>query len=211
MPFSFSPDLKPQHSVRGKILFNNPARQSLHSAGGAHGKEYIACNKFHNITYIAQDTYDSIKEYSQEPLSFSACILRLKGRSIILVALYLWSGQGVSDANFRHFKQLRFLRDVVGKPLLVFGGMNMTSEQIAESGVFELLGVDVIILKPNNVTSTMHKIPNRVIDLVLVEPCIAHIIHDLKADVSTPFLHLGLEAKISARPKAEQILVLVSP
>ncbi len=69
----------------------------------------------------------------------------------------------------------------------------------------------MIILKPNTVTSTMHKIPNRVIDLVLVEPCIAHIIHDLKADVSTLFLHLGLEAKISARPKAEQILVLVSP
>ncbi len=117
----------------------------------------------------------------------------------------------MSEANFIIFKQLRFLKDVVGKPLLVFGDMNMTSEQIAESGVFELLGFDMIILKPNNVTSTMHRIPDRVIDLVMVEPCIAHIIHDLKADVSTPFLHLGLEAKISARPKAEKILVLVSP
>ncbi len=192
-------------------LFNNPARQSLQSAGGTHGGEYIACKKFHKITHIDQDVYDSIQEYSQEHLCFAACILRLKGRSIILVALYLWSGQGMSDANFRIFKQLRFLKDAVGKPLLVFGDMNMTSEQIAESGIFGLLGLDMIILKPSNVTSTMHKIPNRVIDLVMVEPCIAHIVHDLKADVSTPFLHLGLEAKISARPKAEQILVLVSP
>ncbi len=187
MPFSFSPNLKQQHVVRGLRLFNNPARQSLHSAGGTHGGEYIACRKFHNITHIDQDTYESISEYSQEPLSFSACILRLKGRSIVLVALYLWSGQGMSDANFIIFKQLRFLKDVVGKPLLVFGDMNMSSEQIVESGFFELLGLDMIILKPNNVTSTMHKIPNRVIDLVMVEPCIAHLIHDLKADVSTPF------------------------
>ncbi len=46
---------------------------------------------------------------------------------------------------------------------------------------------------------------------MLVEPTIAHLVQNLRADISTPFLHLGLEAGISARPKAEQILVLVSP
>ncbi len=39
----------------------------------------------------------------------------------------------MSDASFRIFEQLRFLKDVVGKPLLVFGDLNMSSEQIVES------------------------------------------------------------------------------
>ena len=87
----------------------------------------------------------------------------------------------------------------------------MTAEQVLESGVLDLLNFNFRILKPSNVTSTMHKIPDRVIDLVMVEESVSHVVKDVTADTTTPLLHFGLSAKICARPRTEKILVLVSP
>ncbi len=119
MPYVYTPDLRAQLSVRNMRVFNNPARPSKHTASGTHGGEYIARKRYYNITAIEDDVYKLTQEYSHEPISFSAWILRLQRLTVVLVGLYLWSGKGMSEDNFRIFKQLRFLRDLLHKPLLV--------------------------------------------------------------------------------------------
>ncbi len=211
MPESSSFDMKTNYNIRGYRVFNNPARPTQTSDAGTHGGELIACKKYHNITHIDQDVFQLISEHTQEPCSLAACLLRLKGCNILLISIYMWSGQGLSDANFRILKQVRILKDIVHKPILVFGDWNMSPDQLASSGWLELLGLRVNFCTPKHVTSTMHKIPNRVVDFALVDTCIAHIPTDLEADCATPFLHLGLACKIQARPNAEHVLVQVKP
>ncbi len=209
MPESFSFDMQNNFAIRGYRVVNNPARPSKSSAGGTHGGELIACKKYHNITHIDKEVYNLLEKHTSEPCSLSACLLRLKGRSILLIIIYMWSGQGLSESNFPIFKQVRILKDITNRPILVFGDWNMLPEQLAESGWIEHLGLQVNFVVPNNVTSTLHKIPDRVIDFAIVDKCISHIPEDLEADFQTPFLHLGLGCKINARPNAEHVLVQI--
>ncbi len=211
MPESSSFDLRNNYAVRGYRIFNNPARPSCNSAEGTHGGELIACKKYHNVTSIDPEVFEHISKHTSEPCSLTACLLRLKGHNVLLIALYLWSGQALSDKNFAILKQVRILKDIIKKPALVFGDWNMSPEQLAASGWLDLLGFRVNFLVPKHVTSTMHKFSDRVIDYAIVDTCISHIPGDLEADIDTPFLHLGLSCKINARPNAEHSLVQIKP
>ena len=109
MPESFSFDMR-KIAIRGYRVFNNPARPSKLSADGTHGGELIACKKYHNITRIDKEVYDLLEKHTSEPCSLSACILRLKGRSILLTVIYMWSRQGLSESNFAILKQIMFFK-----------------------------------------------------------------------------------------------------
>ncbi len=104
MPESNSFDMRNNFAIRGYRIFNNPARPSDMSADGTHGGELIACKKYHDITIVDVEVYDLLAKHTAEPCSLTACILRLKGHSVLLIALYMLSGQGFPNINFCKFK-----------------------------------------------------------------------------------------------------------
>ena len=80
-----------------------PAALSEHDstapAGHGHGGEFIASNKYIQCTNIQTNVLESLAEKTNVPRRFAASILRLKHVSVVLVAIYLWDSEGLSDRN----------------------------------------------------------------------------------------------------------------
>ncbi len=74
-----------------------------------------------------------------------------------------------------------------------------------------MLGLNMRVLQPHNVNSTMHNIPNRVIDYCLVDTCIAHLFTHMEAVVNTTFLHCAIRCRTHARSRKEKIFSLSRP
>ncbi len=105
-------ELTDAFSIRSMRLIRNPARPSSVSENGTHGGEFVGCKTYHDITHIDNDPLDLISRHTDEPLSVSAALIRLKDVSVLLVVCYLWSGQGLSQSNFNILKQNKLLREL---------------------------------------------------------------------------------------------------
>ena len=69
-----------------------------------------------------------------EKLSFSACYIRFKGTTFVLVTVYLYHAEKLSERNTNILFQLNLLRKFLGLPLIIFGDFNMLPEELQESG-----------------------------------------------------------------------------
>ena len=63
------------------------------------GGEGIAWHAHINISPIDPVIIGQIAEITQNPLCFSACVLRLVSFSVLIVTMYLFDGEGLSNRN----------------------------------------------------------------------------------------------------------------
>ena len=85
----------------------------------------------------------------------------------------------------------------------------MLPEQLEASGWLE--GMSATIIKPHNVSTTLRNTAGRLIDFILVSVIIQHIVKNVFAYISAPWLHHGIHFEISGRPRAEHINVMTCP
>ncbi len=114
-----------------------------------------------------------------------------------MVVVYCWSAQGLSDDNVVIFKQIRALRQLLGKSLIIVGDFNNKAQEMVDAGWLGML--DVVPILPN-VDTTFKNASDRVIDFILVSPDIQHTIVQLQPDLSTPWVHVGFSFAVLARP-----------
>ena len=106
----------------------NPALKT--SATGSHGGEVIANLAHLNSMPIEQSIFDNIRDYTQEPICFAACTIRLKGLTFLLVVPYLVVGEGMSPRNSQLIGQIDLLRRAVGLPFISIGDFNMLDNEL---------------------------------------------------------------------------------
>ena len=151
----------------------------------------------------------TIAEYSEEPPSCTAIFIRLKGVTVLLITVYLWSGQGLSDDNFRIIKQLLIIIELHNIPFIIVGDFNILPELLLDSGW--LVGMSATVMRPENVDSTLNNVPNIIIEYLIVSNSILHLIIFLVADINTTTLPHGLRFGISHGPRAFLTRVLKCP
>ena len=78
-----------------RTAYANPAIKT--SDNGSHAGEVIANHSHLNTMPIDQFILDKIAEYSQQPVCFAACYIRLKFLTFLLVVPYLYVGEGISE------------------------------------------------------------------------------------------------------------------
>ena len=78
-----------------RTAYANPAIKT--SDNGSHGGEVIANHSHLNTMPIDQIILHKIAEYSQQPVCFAACYIRLKFLTFLLVVPYLYVGEGISE------------------------------------------------------------------------------------------------------------------
>ena len=104
-------------------------------------------------------------------------IIHLKHVSILVVSLYLWASEGLSERNNNLLLHILILSKIFSIPLLIYGDFNITSKQFLESGWCDKLKVT---LRKAKVSTTLHGIDGRDIDFYLVSNTILTLILDIE-------------------------------
>ncbi len=96
---------------------------------------------------VDDSVYKCIADSTAVPCRFAAMYIRPQKLSVLLVAVYLISGAGLSDDNFLTFKQLNLLKQTLGLPLICYGYFNLTPEDLSISGRLASPGLTPIVPK----------------------------------------------------------------
>ena len=112
-----------------KIQFHgNEAKQSDKSIIGSNGGECILAASQLYLVPIPDSIMDSARSISPQPLAFAVAELRLAHVSLLLVSLYLATGEGLSQCNIVRIQQLTFVLKHYGIPFIISVDANMTAD-----------------------------------------------------------------------------------
>ena len=122
----------------GKMGWNSylsHAAPSGKSETGTTGGVAIFGRKSHLTTPLDGCALDSVSSGQHpESLRWVACILRLRGVSVLLVELYLVTGIGMVHTNLEILQQVRLLKDLVNLPCIIAADWNASPEELMGTG-----------------------------------------------------------------------------
>ena len=106
-------------------LFSNPAQMIGNSCEGTHGGEAAEVRKHSQVQQFGVQVPQEVEKHTKERLHVAPRILRLKHVSVLVISIYLWSGEGPTDRVFVGLRQFRALRTCAGLPFLAAGDSAM--------------------------------------------------------------------------------------
>ena len=132
---------------KGCRVATNPPEptMSVSAMSSGYGGEFVATHKRIHSSPEDINVYDTIASSTNAPCRFAACFIRLKGVTILLVAMYLWHTEGLSDRNQNLLKQLFILQQIVKVPIICYGDFNMLPEVLESSDWLRLLNMCIFI------------------------------------------------------------------
>ena len=185
---------------KGCRVATNPPESTLSDSptGHGHGGEFVATRKHLDSTPIDTNIYDTIATHTNVPCRFAACIMRLKGMTILLVAVYLWCREGLSDRNQNILKQIYLLQQIIRIPIVCYGDFNFSPDVLESSDWLRHLGMRIFCPAGN---TTLNNAPSSLIDFVLFSNSIQDIFVSLEVDTKVSWSpHYGLLLKIIGNP-----------
>ena len=198
----------PPEPVQPHAISNSHSEYSK-TSGHGHGGEFVASSKYIQCNNIQHDILHPIAEKTQAPRRFAATILRLRHVSVVLVAIYLWDTEGLSERNQNLLYQLYLLTLLFNMPFIVYGDFNMSPNLLAESEWLNKLRMRIFV---PNVKSTLARGENSLIDFVLISFSFAQCLVSLEIDYQVSWWpHFGLVLCILANPRSVQGNVLCIP
>lgn len=139
---------------------------------------------------------------------WSATVLRLKGISILIVIFYMTSSVGHTGPNVRKLWQVEQLMKRLGIPTVIIGYMNMTMQQMWETGWPQANELSRVMPRGIEASCTNG---GRLIDYGWATSRILSIV-ELVPVFNTPFgTHLGMMLAIERNARAVNAWQLVRP
>ena len=121
-------DMIKTYAYAGMHMFSNPAQKSPSSGEAICLKSHL-CRR-----QVDSDIIEQVQKKTGSPLHCAPLILRLKHVSLLLLSVYMWSGEGLSDKNYTIICQINAFQDLLGLPILAAGDFNNTTEQLLDAG-----------------------------------------------------------------------------
>ena len=128
---------------------------------------------------------------------WSACVLRTKSVSVLLIIIYLRTAENLSDLNLMILSQIFNIAALFPGEVLIGGDWNMEFDQLSQCSWISYLGLKLVA--PKNVLHTCSSGQGRVIDYFLASPNLAPFI-DIDVEYAVPWKpHAGLRLSFPAR------------
>ena len=139
---------------------------------------------------------------------WSAIQIRLRGVTILFIALYLTCGAGVSGPNARKLREVMELTIAAGFPFLIMADWNMKPSQLQESRWLQKIGGQVCL--PRGVGHTCST--GSLLDYAVVGNGMQAALLDLRPVLAVPWKsHVGLRACVRRAPRAALCRRLIRP
>ena len=181
---------EPTHHATNSLVDN--------SRSTGHGGELIASSKYIQCINIDTDILESIADKTNVPRRFATSILRLRHVSVILVAIYLWDKEGLSDRNQNLLYQLYLLTQLYNMPFIVYGDFNMVPETFANSEWPNRFRMRVFFPKGK---TTLARGENSLIDFMLISYTFTQCFVSFEIDYDVSWWpHFGIILKFLADP-----------
>ena len=197
--------------VAHRKWFAAPATPSENSAAGTHAGTALLVRR----SLAAQPVDDQVWRELFPPSSpgfsrVSACTLRLRGLDLLMVCVYLVTGQPlVSPCNAAIFWQLVMLKKFFRLPMLLMGDWQNTPEQMRESPWPQRLGVKIVA---PDVPFTCKQGKGRVIDYFMVSSVLESSARNPRAWTNVPWgPHLGISLELAVEAETLFATKLVAP
>ena len=111
-----------------------------------HGGECIIGRSTLSFVPIDSHILQAVAMVNDAPARFAGIFRRLKGGAIMMVTIYLWTGEGLSNRNWLILHQISTLCRMVTMPIIILGDFNMAPEILFQAGIITYL--DLVIMKP---------------------------------------------------------------
>ena len=144
----------------GRKFTFNPSRdikEYRSSKTKGHGGEGIAWQSHLKVSPVSASIIGQICDITQSHMCLSACMLRLVNMSVLIVSMYMYDGEGLSNRNLTCLAQLYALVCIFKLPFICCGDFNMPPRILAESGYLGLLHADILC---TNLTATLKNTDN---------------------------------------------------
>lgn len=170
----------------------------------------IASRKHMDTTPIDQNVYEYIAQYKGITARICGIYLRLRHTTVCLITTYFYDSIGLDELNHKILVQIDVCQRLIGLPIIVIGDFNIEYEDMVQSGWLDVPKLKAF--KPDEITSTLYGIEDRVIDYVLMSESIVHIFKFLKPVFNTPWRpHVSLALGIHSRPRQAHALHIWRP
>jgi len=174
-----------------------------------HGGEFIASRMNLDCKPVELQILESISNSTAAPLRFAASYCRLKGITILILSLYMWDGEQLSERNENILNQIYILLQIIRLPFLCCGDFNMHPDVIKASDWPSKLKA---VVRHPAVTSTLNNNNTSLIDFCLISESIQQILLSITLDPSVSWSpHFGLYIEVAARPLEIKGLALCKP
>ena len=131
---------------------------------------------------------------------WTCCVLRTRGVSVLLISLYLFTGQGLSELNMGILQQIFMLVAFFKGVVVILGDWQVTPQEIMQLSAISRLRLSVIT--PSCVDATCNSGSGRIIDFGVVSSSISQYI-TLEPELKVPWKsHIGLRLSMPARLRA---------
>ena len=185
------------------------ARPSGRSETGTMGGAAIVTRgHLHIREYAEANPPPSPEQLCGVGLDWSAITIRARGMDVLLVALYLTSGDAKSRENYTKFEQVTRLVKAVGSPFIIIGDFNQTPDQLIEWGVLTPMAGHVLAPRA---ALTCTSGTGRLIDYVVCSKSLLPVLH-LQTEENVPWKpHVGLRLRLNMRPRTLEALFQSRP
>ena len=124
-------------------------------------------------------------------------VLRTKSVSILIIAVYLRTAEGLSEENRSILDQFLLVTQFFQGVVIIVGDWQMTAQELAGFGLIEKAGLAIVA--PTDVDATCSSGSGRIIDLCVVSANLVPHLH-LDSELKVPWKpHTGLRLSIPAR------------
>ena len=118
-----------------KAYPNKPCKSDNGSLRGTHGGEVVAVRSHISASPVEPEILNQLVSHFGGHLRFASSIIRFKGMSLLIVTVYLWCSEGLTERNNMILHQIKMLQQILDNiPMLIVGDFNMTGQQFLESG-----------------------------------------------------------------------------
>ena len=195
-------------SLRRAAYVSHAKRIGLHQASTSGGQ-----------LILPRDSWDTLepdpalikhclpREHAQAP-RWTAMVLRTRGVSILFIAVYLRTSEGLSEQNLSIMNQIFLLVAFFHGIVLMVGDFQMTPSQMSSIPAISKLGLQVVA---PDVDATCTAGLGRVIDFSIVSVKLAPFLQ-IEPELKVPWKsHIGLRLSFPARLRSLSAPVLQTP
>ena len=184
-------------------------RRGLHSASTSGGQMLLPKSHLDTSAVPEAVLRQCIPRDQFAAPRWTACNIRTKNQTIMVVSVYLRSGEGLSEANLTILHQLALLVSFVKGEVILVGDWQTTPDTLQTHTLVAKLGLRTVVAP--NVDATCTAGQGRVIDFAVATPGIAQYL-SVQADLAVPWKsHIGLTLSFPARLRAYQAPALRVP
>ena len=134
----------------------------------------------------------------------------IKG-GLLIISIYLWDGEGMSDRNKEILEQAGLHIKMYGGPWLIAGDFNMTPEQLNSGAGAWLLTMGAIVIQPEGMTCRSSG-GGRTIDYCIIDHRISGTVKSIKVDNDFPSSpHFPVRIRVRGGAAKELVTVLKAP